>query len=352
MVDGPKRKQWSYGPIHVGLERAAASNPIPVGIALDLRHKRYNQRMLVAVTGATGFLGRYIVNDLISNGHTCRCWYRPSSDQGGFANDGQGIQWIRGQLGEPDATQSLVHAVDAVVHCALDRQDGWSPADRDLIDFVQTNVVGSVRLMQLARSSGVRRFVFISTCAVHDVILSDRPLNEAHPLWPYSHYGAHKAAVEKFVHSFGLPRTNAPQGWDICSLRPTGIYGCDHPIEKSRWYGLIRDIVEDRPVDLPQGGKEVHAADVAKAVRCLLATEPGVVAGQSYNCCDMYIALQDVAQIAKQIVGSTSEITRKNRGPKNQIDTSKLRALGMSFGGKSLLEETVRALVRAVKAAD
>ena len=35
------------------------------------------------------------------------------------------------------------------------------------------------------------RFVFISTCAVHDVILDDRPLDEAHPLWPAGHYGAH-----------------------------------------------------------------------------------------------------------------------------------------------------------------
>ncbi len=52
------------------------------------------------------------------------------------------------------------------------------------------------------------RFVFISTCAVHDVILADRPLDEAHPLWPKSHYGAHKAALEKFVHSYGLG-----QGW-------------------------------------------------------------------------------------------------------------------------------------------
>jgi nucleoside-diphosphate-sugar epimerase len=49
---------------------------------------------------------------------------------------------------------------------------------------------------------------------VHDVILQDRPLDEAHPLWPKSHYGAHKAAIEKFVHSFGLG-----EGYAICSLR-------------------------------------------------------------------------------------------------------------------------------------
>jgi nucleoside-diphosphate-sugar epimerase len=40
--------------------------------------------MRIAVTGATGFLGRYIVNHLLGEGHECRCWYRETSDRGGF----------------------------------------------------------------------------------------------------------------------------------------------------------------------------------------------------------------------------------------------------------------------------
>ena len=44
--------------------------------------------MLIAVTGATGFLGRYIVNRLLAAGHRCRCWHRYRSDLGGFQTPG------------------------------------------------------------------------------------------------------------------------------------------------------------------------------------------------------------------------------------------------------------------------
>jgi nucleoside-diphosphate-sugar epimerase len=40
--------------------------------------------MRIAITGATGFLGRYLVAHFAAAGHACRCWYRPESDRGGF----------------------------------------------------------------------------------------------------------------------------------------------------------------------------------------------------------------------------------------------------------------------------
>ena len=311
--------------------------------------------MHVAVTGATGFLGRYIVNHLLENGHTCRCWHRPTSNLDGFVGDAGKIEWIPGGLNDAASATSLVNGVDAVVHSALEHQSGWNPSDDDLLAFLETNVVGSVRLIQAARTAGVSSFIFISTCAVHDVILNDRPLDETHPLWPKSHYGAHKAAIEKFVHSFGLPGTTdgAQAGWDICSLRPTGIYGLAEPATKSRWYKLLQDVVAGKAINDARGGKEVHATDVARAVGILFdaaTANPGCIAGQSYNCYDMYIAIQDVAQIAKDLSGSTSEIATKNTGPKNQINTSKLQSLGMTFGGQALLEKTIAQLVNAVKA--
>ena len=97
------------------------------------------------------------------------------------------------------------------------------------------------------------------------------------------------------------------------------------------------------PVSSAVGGKEVHAADVAKAVGILLTAKG--VAGQAYNCHDTYIAEQGVARIAKSITGSLSAIQENNKGSKHQIDTSKLRALGMQFGGKALLERTVREML-------
>jgi nucleoside-diphosphate-sugar epimerase len=174
------------------------------------------------------------------------------------------------------------------------------------------------------------------------VILGNRPLDEAHPLWPTGHYGAHKAALESFVHSLGLGK-----GWPICAVRPTGIYGLAHPARASRWYDLVGQVMRGEPVTSPRGGKEVHALDVARAIELLLTADARAIAGQSFNCYDRYIAEQEVARLAKELTGSRSEIAELNRGPKNQIETGKIRTLGMSFGGEALLRRTVQELVEA-----
>ncbi len=301
--------------------------------------------MRIAVTGATGFLGRYIVNHLLAEGHECRCWYLEASDRGGFDEGGSGrLTWVAGDLGDAESAEALVERADAVVHAALYRPGaGFRGAEGDLLVFVERNVLGSLRVMEAARRAKVGRFVFISTCAVHEVVLENRPLDEAHPLWPTSHYGAHKAAIEKFVHSLGLGG-----GWEICALRPTGIYGLARPAEASKWYDLVRAVAAGQPVNSPRGGKEVHAADVAGAVSILLKA-PGV-AGQAYNCYDRYVSEEEVARIARDLTGSKSEISELNKGPRNQILTEKLRALGMVFGGRPLLERTVRQLLGAAQA--
>jgi nucleoside-diphosphate-sugar epimerase len=300
--------------------------------------------MLIAVTGSTGFLGRYIVNHLRREGHHCRAWYREGSDRGGFDENVSGrLEWLSGGLNDPASTKLLVTGVEVVVHAALYRPGpGFRRTEGDLVTYAERNLLGSLRLMAEARAAGVRRFIFISTCAVHEVVLNDRPLDEAHPIWPTSHYGAHKAAIEKFVHSYGLG-----EGWEICAIRPTGIYGLARPIEKSKWFPIVKRIKAGESFASDRGGKEVHAGDVAKAVGILLKA-PGI-AGQAYNCCDLYVADQDVARIAKEITGSSSEIADLNRGPKNRILTDKLRALGMTFGGRPLLEDTIRQMLDAMK---
>jgi nucleoside-diphosphate-sugar epimerase len=305
--------------------------------------------MRIAITGATGFLGRYLVQHFADAGHQLRCWYRPGSDRGGFGPHAGAVEWLPGALGDEAAARELVRGADAVVHAAVQ----WEgPRNRGSGShgaagvFFDVNLSGSLQLFQSAFEAGVPRFVFVSTCAVHEIILDDRLLDEAHPLWPTSQYGAHKAALEAFVHSFGLG-----QRWQICALRPTGIYGLAHPPESSRWYDLVGRVMRGERVESARGGKEVHAADVARAAELLLRADAGRVAGQSFNCYDRYVSEEQVARIAKELSGSASEVSDLNRGPKHQIDTSKIRALGMTFGGEHLLRQTVRELIRAHESA-
>lgn len=300
--------------------------------------------MKIAITGATGFLGRYVVRQLADDGHDLRCWYRDDARRTGLPG---AVVWQKGLLQDADARAELVTGVDAVVHAAV----MWPAARRgqgrnDFVDFVEINLIGSLMLMHAAYKAGVERFVFISSCAVHDEILRDRPLDEAHPLWPHSHYGAHKAAIEKFVHSLGLG-----QGWCVCSLRPTGIYGLAEPPSTSRWYDTVERVLAGGPIESARGGKEVHVADVAKAVALLLGAEPAMIRGQAYNCYDIYVSEQRVAELAREIAGVDCRIADLNKGPKNQIETTKLRALGMQFGGEPLLRKTIGQLVEACRSA-
>jgi len=300
--------------------------------------------MKIAVTGATGFLGRYIVNHLLGAGHDCRCWHRPNSDRGGFQEHAPGsLEWVSGQLGDDASAERLFAGTGAVVHAALERPGaGFRGAEGDIVLFAERNVVGTLRLVRAARQAGAGRFVFISTCAVHEIVLEDRPLDETHPLWPTSHYGAHKAAIEKFIHSFGHG-----EGYDICALRPTGIYGLARPVEKSRFYDIVHAVAAGEPVDSDRGGKYVHAMDVARAVALLLRADG--VAGQAYNCTDLYVSDERIARIARDRTGSSSRIAAHSKAPRHQIETGKLRALGMEFGGQKLLEKTIAQLAEAVR---
>lgn len=299
--------------------------------------------MQIAVTGATGFVGRYIVRHLVENGHRCRCWHRPGSDRTGLEDLASGIEWLPGELGDADASAALVTGCGAVVHAAISHPGGgFRGGEGNILDFVERNVLGTIRLIEATGAAGVGRFVFISTCAVHEKILTDRPLDETHPTTPIRHYGAHKAALEQFVHSYGWG-----QKYPICALRPSGVYGIAHPATKSRWFNLVRAVVRNEDVSCTQGGKEVHAADVAKATGILLVADD--VAGEVYNCCDSYISEFEVASIAKDIACSSSTIRGAPSQAKNRIVTDKLKGLGMEFGGARLLFETVNKLVEAAK---
>lgn len=301
--------------------------------------------MLVAITGATGFLGRYIVRHLLQQGHACRCLCRPTSDRTDIAAEGANLEWIVGDVTDQVAIERLVVGTNAIVHAALDRPGtGFRGAEGNVVDFARRNVLGTLALIEAARAANVPRFVFVSTCAVHEVILDDRPLDETHPSWSTSHYGAHKGAIEMFVHSYGLGA-----GYPICAIRPTGIYGLEFQPEQSKWFGLVQAVVRGDTVRCSRGGKEVHAADVARAIELLIDADATAIAGKAFNCYDRYVAEYDVARIAKEISGSHAEILGGRTTPKHEIDTSRIRHLGMQFGGESLLRQTVGQLVQAAR---
>jgi nucleoside-diphosphate-sugar epimerase len=292
--------------------------------------------MLVALTGASGFIGSHTAAALHARGHDVRALVRASSRRDHIAP--HVAEWREGELHDPQALAGLVAGVDAVIHNGVD----WSVREIPTLNF-ERNVLGSLRLLEAAQQARVEQFVFVSSVAVYHTILPDRPLDENHPTWPSSTYGAYKAAVEPHLLAY-----QQSYGMNTSSWRPAAVYGVDPRLDRSQWFNLIKTAKQGGTVSTAQGGKITHVQDVADALSLAIGDES--TAGQFYNLVDGYMYWQVAAEIARELSGSVATIEdRKGTGPKNQFDTRKAVAFFDRHGNTVALRrghEGVRDYVR------
>ncbi len=115
--------------------------------------------MLVLITGATGFVGRHLVDRLAREGHTCRALVRHGTDAEDL--EAQGVAVVRGSLADEHALLQAARDADAIVHLAGSR------GARTEAEMLEINARGTARLAEasLAAAPSLRRFVYVSTLA-------------------------------------------------------------------------------------------------------------------------------------------------------------------------------------------
>ena len=157
--------------------------------------------MRLFITGATGFIGSHVLAVALAAGHEVRALRRSPSSLPAISLPRQPV-WCEGEL--HSLKGAWLEGVDAVLHLA---SVGVSPKPASWSDLLQVNVAGSLRLLELASDSGVRRFVFAGTSHEYgtaarrfDAIPSDAPLE------PLSAYGASKAAAFQLLRAFAIER--------------------------------------------------------------------------------------------------------------------------------------------------
>ncbi len=294
--------------------------------------------MKIGLTGGTGFLGETLIERVTAAGHHVVAWRR-GPETSAQRSDPR-VQWIDGRLGDQNAANELAERSDVIVHAGLDRSsDSFMEWPTDPINYFRVNVEGSLQLIEAAVAHQTRRFVFVSSGAVHEKIAADHVLDETHPMWAGSLYGAYKASVETLIHAYGFSGRLS-----CCSIRPTAIYGIADPLEHSKWFSIVQDVVQNRDVTAEKGSKSVHVDDVATAILLLIQT-PTKIDGESYNCSDRMISDHEVATIAKRLTGSHSVIGGQAKVAKNEIVTAKIQEMGMEFGGTAKLESTLQTLI-------
>lgn len=298
---------------------------------------------LIAITGATGYVGRFVVAELLRQGMTVRALSRPGSDRGGF--DGS-IEWIDGSLRSDVALSRLVKDAEAVVHLAYEHVLGrYRGGEGDnLAGWLDANVNGSLRLLTAARDEGVEKFIFLSSRAVFSRTEPGRDLDESHPVSPDTHYGAYKAAVESFLHSFAHV-----ENMQTCSIRATGIYGKTWPVERSKWWGLVNAVVRGESITSSGGGTEVYGGDVATVISTLL--HQPMMSVDTVHLSDLYITHREVVRLAREISGISGDLpSEPSNPPTNMIVSRNLSQLGITLSGLPTVLATITELVRLAQA--
>jgi nucleoside-diphosphate-sugar epimerase len=248
--------------------------------------------MLIALTGATGFLGGQTAAALRRAGHRVRALVR-STRRREFGVD----EWQVGDQYDPHAQAELVAGVDAVIQVAID----WAALNEGPIPNWERNLLGSLRLLEACRSAGVRQFLFVSSMEVYHEILPDRRLDETHVAWPGSIYGAYKAAVELHVKAY-----HTAYGMNTSAWRPATMYGLNPKLEQSLWFDLVKAVKDGETVSADAHAQVVHVEDVAEALALAVGSES--VAGEFYNLVDCAIDWQQVAEMVSKLTESTTII--------------------------------------------
>lgn len=168
--------------------------------------------MKVLVTGATGFLGSHIAEQLARQGHTVRVLLRRTSDRSFL--QGIEVEESLGDVTQPDTLPAAVQGVEAIVHAA-----GLVKA-RSAAEFDAVNAGGTANLLSaLGPAPRLRRFVYISSLAAHGPSQDGRPRPPDAPPAPVTAYGRSKLKAEEAVRSW------AGDGRAATIIRPPTIYG-------------------------------------------------------------------------------------------------------------------------------
>ncbi|TDM09562.1 MAG: NAD-dependent dehydratase [Ideonella sp. MAG2] len=179
--------------------------------------------MKVLVTGADGFIGSHLVEALVRQGHTVRAFvlYNSFNSWGWLDHASKDIRdhldVFAGDIRDPHGVREAMKGCDVVLHLAALIAIPYSYHSPDT--YVDTNVKGTLNVLQAARDLGVKRVLQTSTSEVYGTARFV-PITEAHPLQGQSPYSATKIAADQLAFSF-----YASFGLNVVIARPFNTYG-------------------------------------------------------------------------------------------------------------------------------
>ncbi|MUV85130.1 NAD-dependent epimerase/dehydratase family protein [Natronomonas sp. CBA1123] len=198
-------------------------------------------RGTVAVTGAAGFIGRWVVSELLDRGYTVRGLDDLSNGSRRNVAEFESAEEFELTVGDVAGRETVEELIDddtdACIHLAAEI-DVQESLDEPRTHF-ESNIVGTERVLEACRATETR-LGLVGTCMVYDMVDSEEGIDEDHPVKPASPYAGTKLAAENlaesYYHGYDLP---------VKILRPFNTYG---PFQKTGMAGGVVSIFTNRDI--------------------------------------------------------------------------------------------------------
>ncbi|MEU6172538.1 SDR family NAD(P)-dependent oxidoreductase [Streptantibioticus parmotrematis] len=242
------------------------------------------QPTTVAVTGAEGFIGSHLVHTLVASGHRVRAMVQYNS----FSSYGwlellpppvlDHVEVVLGDVRDAASVNDLVAGAETVYHLAALIAIPYSY--RAPHSYVETNVTGTLNVLEAVRRREIPRLVHTSTSETYGTARTV-PISEDHPIHAQSPYAASKAGADRLAESY-----HASFGTPVVTLRPFNTYG---PRQSMR--AVIPTVIGqlaagERTVtlgDLRPTRDFTYVADTAAAFVAVGTAPHAAVAGRTFN---------------------------------------------------------------------
>ncbi len=226
--------------------------------------------MKYLITGATGFIGPWLVKRLVSEGHSCRCLVRSKAGAESISNL-PNVELIEGDITDEKSLKNIAVKMDALFHLAtLGHVHNFKV--RDSL-FEDVNVTGTKNIIGEAINSGVKKIVHCSSVAAMG-ICDDVPANEESECRPHHAYGLSKLHAEDLIR-----KLYDEQGVPAVIIRFSMVYGPGDWRDMLRIAKLVRKRIIPKIGSRPKLTPLIHVEDAVKGL--MLAMEKGR-SGETY----------------------------------------------------------------------
>lgn len=188
------------------------------GLRFQTRSMSFSVPSTCLVLGGKGFIGSHLVDALAAKGHAVRVLDRPNLAPLSPPAVAAKVKWIDGDFTSETDIRDALAGCDVCFHLVSTTLPKSSNADP--VFDVETNVMGTLRLLTHAVKAGVKKVVFVSSGGTVYGVPKIVPIDETHPTDPISSYGITKLAIEKYLHLF-----HELHGLEYVTLRVSNPYG-------------------------------------------------------------------------------------------------------------------------------